>query len=274
MDFKKVDNLISKALSGQNQRSAKIINRRYGLDSKEKSTLAELGKEYNLTRERIRQIQAAIVKSIKEEVLKHGETMKFLKFVHSYLDKMDNVRSAKMLVKDFMSEEKVDYDEDVFANRLHFLAELAGEPNVAYEDADWHGSWHNSKEAYKKAQAVVEHLLKFQEHDFDKFMKDATKKFNLPEKTILNYLNISKRFGKGPYGDLGAKHWIHINPKTARDKNFLVLKKAGKPLHFREIADLVNKLEGVKKSHPDTVHNELIKDDRFVLVGRGMYALK
>ena len=274
MDFKKVDNLINKAIGSQNQRSAKIINKRYGLDSKDTSTLAELGKDYNLTRERIRQIQSVIVKSIKEEVLHHSETVKFLKFVHNYLDKMDSVRSAKLLVKDFMAEEKSEYDEEVFSNRLHFLAELAGDPIVSPEDADWHRTWHNSKEAHKKAQAVVDHLVKFQEHDFDKFMKDATKKFDLPEKTIINYLNISKKFGVGPYGDMGAKHWIHINPKTARDKNYLVLKKAGRPLHFREIAEMVNKLDGVKKSHPDTIHNELIKDDRFVLVGRGMYALK
>lgn len=274
MDFKKVDNLINKALSAQNQRSAKIINKRYGLDSRETSTLAELGKDYNLTRERIRQIQSSIVKSIKEEVLKHGETMKFLKFIHAYLEKMDGVRSAKLLVKDFMAEEKAEYEEEIFSNRLHFLAELAGEPNVHAEDNDWHGVWHNNKDAHKKAQAVVDHLVKFQEHDFKKFLDEATKKFDLPEKTILNYLHISKKFGTGPYGEMGAKHWIHINPKTARDKNYLVLKKAGRPLHFREIAEMVNKLDGVKKSHPDTIHNELIKDDRFILVGRGMYALK
>lgn len=274
MDFKKVDNLINKAISGQNQRSQRIITKRYGLDSKATSTLAALGGEYNLTRERIRQIQEVIVKSIREEVMRHGETMKFLKFVHNYLDKMSGVRSAKLLIKDFMQEEKVDYDAEVFSNRLHFLAELAGEPNVSSEDDDWHGVWHNDKEAYKKAKAVVDDLLKFQVHDFESFSKEATKKFGLNEKTLMNYLATSKKFGAGPYGDLGAKHWIHVNPRTARDKNFIVLKKAGKPLHFREIADLVNKLEGVKRSHPDTVHNELIKDDRFVLVGRGMYALK
>src|SRR3989344_8362628 len=133
MDFKKVDNLINKALSSQNQRPAKIINKRYGLDSQKTSTLAELGKDYNLTRERIRQIQATIVKTMKEEILRHGETVKFMKFIHNYLDKMDGVRSAKLLVKDFMAEEKSDYEEEVFSNRLHFLAELAGEPDVSFE---------------------------------------------------------------------------------------------------------------------------------------------
>ncbi len=95
----------------------------------------------------------------------------------------------------------------------------------------------------------------------------------MPEVLIVNYLSASKHFGVGPYGDLGAKHWAHVHPRTVRDKSFLVLKKAGAPMHFKEIALLVNKLDK-KQSHPATVHNELIKDSRFSLVGRGTYALK
>lgn len=47
-------------------------------------------------------------------------------------------------------------------------------------------------------------------------------------------------------------------------------------MHFRKITDTINeiKFDG-KKAHPATVHNELILDhDRYVLVGRGIYALK
>jgi len=56
----------------------------------------------------------------------------------------------------------------------------------------------------------------------------------------------------------------------------LVFKKHGKPLHFTEVATLIDKLAynlPNKKTYPQTVHNELIKDGRFVLVGRGTYAL-
>jgi DNA-directed RNA polymerase delta subunit len=56
-----------------------------------------------------------------------------------------------------------------------------------------------------------------------------------------------------------------------------VLRSINKPLHFREIAHLIDKYglgkHVSKKTHPQTVHNELIKDARFVLVGRGIYAL-
>jgi len=94
----------------------------------------------------------------------------------------------------------------------------------------------------------------------------------LPDLLIINYLAASKRFAVGPYGDLGADHWLHVNPRTVRDKAYLVLQRAGQPLHFREIARLVNELDERQRS-PATVHNELIKDPRFVLVKRGFYSL-
>ena len=43
-------------------------------------------------------------------------------------------------------------------------------------------------------------------------------------------------------------------------------------MHFKEVADAIQNLFS-RKAHVATTHNELIKDKRFVLVGRGLYAL-
>jgi hypothetical protein len=43
-------------------------------------------------------------------------------------------------------------------------------------------------------------------------------------------------------------------------------------MHFSEVAKTIGSLFE-KKAHVATCHNELIKDKRFVLVGRGLYAL-
>jgi len=274
MDLNRLYNLIDKSIKSHDKRAADIVVNRYGLESEGYRTLASLGEDYDLTRERVRQIQDATVGAIRSELKRHKEIMAFLKFIHSHLDKMDGLRRSDLLVQDVINLKNVDSNEQILKNRLHFIAEIAGEPTVVSSDDKWHDVWHNDKEAYEIAKALAKHLDQFNDHDFDKFVGHAKDKFDLPKDTIVNYLHISKNFGKGPYGDLGAKHWVHINPKTTRDKNYLVLSRASKPLHFREIADLVNSLDGVKPSHPDTVHNELIKDDRFKLVGRGMYALK
>ena len=47
------------------------------------------------------------------------------------------------------------------------------------------------------------------------------------------------------------------------------MKKKKKPLHFTAVAQGIS-----QDALPQTVHNELIKDQRFVLVGRGLYALE
>ena len=79
------------------------------------------------------------------------------------------------------------------------------------------------------------------------------------------------------YGETGLSSWSEINPKTARDWAYLVLKKGQKPLHFTEITEHINAVRAHrlnKKTNYQTVHNELIKDERFVLVGRGVYGLE
>lgn len=98
-------------------------------------------------------------------------------------------------------------------------------------------------------------------------------KFNEPY--FQNYVSISKKFDKNVFGDFGLKEWPEIEPKVIRDKSYLVLKKKQQPLHFSKIANEIGEM-GIDENpaHVQTVHNELIKDNRFVLVGRGIYGLK
>jgi DNA-directed RNA polymerase delta subunit len=79
---------------------------------------------------------------------------------------------------------------------------------------------------------------------------------------------------KNKFGKWGMAHWMEINPKGTREKIYLILNEVKKPLHFTEIAGLIDKYGlGKRKAHPQTVHNELIKDSRFVLIGRGTYVI-
>jgi hypothetical protein len=88
------------------------------------------------------------------------------------------------------------------------------------------------------------------------------------------YLGISKRIARNSYGDVGLRDWPEISPSTIRDKIYLVLKKKGEALHFEDIAKHINDAKfDSHKALVATVHNELIKDNRFSLVGRGIYGL-
>lgn len=267
-----VDELIETALINQDERSKRILLGRYGLGQLRRKTLAQLGKEYGLTRERVRQIQAASLGVIRSEIKSHKDAMKLLKLLERYMKDIGNIRRGDLLAEDFaiILGESIGHGE--LSNKLHFLADVLEWPEVSSANEDWHTAWYSKNEAYETAKNIVKDLLKTNDHNFDSFMKSAAERYKMSEPRIINHLVISKRFGVGPFGDMGADHWIHVNPKTVRDKIYLVLQRADDPLHFSEIAALVNGLSD-KKRAAATVHNELIKDDRFNLVGRGTYTI-
>lgn len=77
------------------------------------------------------------------------------------------------------------------------------------------------------------------------------------------------------FGNWGHREWRDVKPKTINDKIYLVLQNHGKPMHYQDIAKKINEtgFDG-KPVNTATVHNELILDDKYVLVGRGLYALQ
>ena len=93
------------------------------------------------------------------------------------------------------------------------------------------------------------------------------------QEVMKRWLSISKAIGKNAIGEWGVSHSPNVKTKGMRDYAFLVIRKHGSPIHFREVAKQITQVFK-KKAHVATTHNELIKDPRFVLVGRGLYALK
>jgi hypothetical protein len=102
-------------------------------------------------------------------------------------------------------------------------------------------------------------------------VKDVSEKYKNDE-VLKRWLRISKKIDKNPLGEWGVSHSPNIRAKGIRDYAFLAMRRHGSPIHFKDIAKIITDLFD-KKAHPATTHNELIKDPRFVLVGRGLYAL-
>ncbi len=94
-------------------------------------------------------------------------------------------------------------------------------------------------------------------------------------KVLYSLLRAARRIEQNKFGHWGTHTSREINPKTINDKIYLVLSNNKQPLHFGEIADIINKIAfDSKQANAATVHNELILDDKYVLVGRGLYGLK
>ena len=102
-------------------------------------------------------------------------------------------------------------------------------------------------------------------------MKDVSDQYR-DEEIVKRWLSISKAVAKNGLGEWGKSTSHNIRTRGVKDYAFLVMRRHGSPMHFKEVASAISKTFG-KKTHDATCHNELIKDPRFVLVGRGIYAL-
>ncbi len=265
IESNKLNNLLKFCLAGLSARQKEVLEGRYGLAGSEGLTLAELGGKYNLTRERVRQIEALALKAAQAKT-EGPEFNEFVKAVTAALRNSGGLKREDLLLAELCG--------DANDSRARFLLEIAGKFQYSKDDKSTYPFWYLSDADKKKAESFVGSLVKSADRDnFNASFAVAAKGFGLTENAARNYASVSKKVAMNTYGDLGLSEWPEINPKTARDWAYLVLKRESRPLHFTDIAERVTDLRK-KRAHSPTIHNELIKDANFVLVGKGTYTLK
>ncbi|MBI5456546.1 hypothetical protein HY969_02300 [Candidatus Kaiserbacteria bacterium] len=263
-------------LSNLPDRSRKVLTHRFGLNpTGERRTLDAIGKEYGITRERIRQIENHGLGHIREsEAYKtHAAAIEDLKRILANL--------GGVLPEHILLEEIPKSDTD--RNHVLFLLTVGHHFNYERENNDFHARWHVDSGLSEKLEHALMRLYEAIELEnlipedeflamFEKFLKEEGIKSPQPEH-MGRWLLISKRIGKNPLGEWGRMESPHVRIRNTRDFAYLTLKRHGSPMHFTEVAQAIAKIFR-REAHPATTHNELIKDNRFVLVGRGLYALK
>ncbi len=258
-------------------RLREVVERRFGLRGKAPETLEAIGQSFGVTRERIRQIE--------EDGLKHIAKPEAVALLQPALSSLEKHFEDHGHV---LEESKLLHSvaEPRFHNYVYFLLTVGKPFRRRVEDDTWHGRWFTKDEALKAAESIMtrtaEELANVKKpvlaSELFKILKAQAKEVLgvVPSNPDLleSYLSISKLIKQNPYGEFGLVSWPTIRPRGVRDKAYAVLSRAEKPMHFREVAMAISKSGwSSKKAHPQTVHNELIKDSRFVLVGRGLYAL-
>lgn len=270
---KNLDQLIHSLFDGFTQKQQKVLSDRFGLKNGKRSTLQEIGDELGVTRERVRQIEEQAMKKTKGRI--EDTAGFFLDVAKEHLSRSGGVREDKLFVGEVLRRsglaKGVKYPEE----KARFVLLVAGTPLYHKEDDAFHAFWYSDRKAEKKFFDFVRQMTQFLKNiDRDALFREKAHMKQLPDVGAAHLLSIPKHFGMNVFGDFGLREWAEIEPRTIRDKAYLTLKKYGKPLHFEDIAKNIQRL-GIdrKAAHVQTVHNELIKDKRFVLVGRGMYAL-
>ncbi|MBU2564582.1 hypothetical protein KKA23_03320 [Patescibacteria group bacterium] len=277
-------NTISKTLSNRiekallyltNDRVKDVIERRFGIKTGKPETLESIGKSYGITRERVRQIQDSGLR-----VLKSENVIKLFEPAFIQIDKVFSDHGY-LMGEEYLYSLITGSDSNSSRGYLYLILTLGDPYQRVINDDIFHTYWMSRPDARNKAKNVIDFLV----NHFDKNGKVVNeseildvlskKHSNLPSNLFKVVLDIAKKVDKNNFDEIGLVHWPEITPQGVKDRAYLVLKKHGEPLHFTNITSSINDIGiGNKTAYVQTVHNELIKDDRFVLCGRGTYGLK
>jgi hypothetical protein len=257
------------------KRGQDVIVNRYGLGPQAKRmTLDAIGKKYGITRERVRQIENhSLITVRKSKEYKNSQPV--FTELKEVISNLGGVIAEKELLKHLAKDESTQ-------NHIHFLLVVGEEFKREKEDEEFKHRWHIDPDLQKKIEGALRKLYSRLSDDelvlegdlintFLEEVKDMNDKYK-NEEVIKRWLALSHKIGKNPLGEWGKTDSANVNAKGMRDYAFLVIRKHGSPIHFKEVAKAISQYFN-KKAHVATTHNELIKDPRFVLVGRGLYAL-
>jgi hypothetical protein len=256
-------------------RARDILEKRYGLTKDGESyTLESIGQSYGITRERVRQIENYGIQSIQksEEYKKHYDL--FIE-LQKLIDELGGGVVAEHVLLDELS------DDPIVRNHIYFLLIVGDTFYKQKENPHFEHRWFTERKVAEAVEAALKKVHKSLSPDDlvseteilnrfkDELIEIAERQ---DEEALRRWLLISKQIGRNPLGDWGHADSPNIRVKGIRDYAYLAVKRHGSPMHFREVAESINELFD-HDAHVATTHNELIKDERFVLVGRGLYAL-
>ncbi len=265
-----------------NPREKDVLKRRFGLDGADKATLEEIGKAHNLTRERVRQIEASGVVKIKKIHELDEIVADLKKAMDSLLAEYGGLLDKQYLLgilADLAKKNNQLDDPKAYANKLEFLLSKALDGDfLTVRQHQYFNEFVSSRkqtidhleeaaaELTKKIKetkklfstedliGVIKELEAFKK-SAGKFQVDATAqawplkinqhevaKLTFEHKPFYAFLQALKEVEQNIFGAWGEASSREIKPKTINDKIYLVLKKEGKPMHYHDIVKRINEL--------------------------------
>ncbi len=273
------EEIVREILGNLKERDKAILTKRYGLNGTEIKTLAAIGTEQSLTRERVRQIEKDLIKNLRKQGLTKEAFVRTRDLLINTINEHGKVISEDQLLEVFGVREEKDRNAIIFL--LHLIEELENFLHANYKNC-WSTILFNRQLLHEFAthsKTILEGKGKpVHEKEFLEAFKETefyqANQLELTDRVILNFLDLAHEIEKNSFDFWGLESWKEIKPKDVGDKAYLVLKHHGKPEHYSVITEMINKSKFDKRTaYKETVHNELIKDSRFILIGRGIYAL-
>lgn len=255
------------------EREREIISRRFGLFDR-KETLEQIGELLGITRERVRQLEKAVMQKLctAGEQHKLPGVVDFQTKVINELEKVGQVSRISSLTSNLVSD-----PTKIEQSRITFLCSLCPDVVVVQDDDNYHAcvsdkTIYNEKSLKEAISNIATIVAKIGE---PKSIDIIAKQAGINDDKRAKALASSSKLLTSLNEQWGLVKWPLVNPKNIRDKIYVILKENGKHMHFNEISAAIKDSEFKRKDvTTQAIHNELIKDKRFVLIGRGIYALK
>lgn len=254
-------------------REREIVTRRYGLFDR-KETLEQIGELLGITRERVRQLEKSVMTRMsmaaEQGTIPHVADVQDR--IVAELQTMGGAARVTELTAKLVAENSRDEQ-----SRVTFLAHLCPELVVINDDNDFYQgvalkSLHDEKQLKKLVAKLIDAVKKANDVQPISALAQAAGIKDPAHAAAL--ASLSKKLAT-LNGVWGLVRWPMVNPKNIRDKIYVILHQSGRHMHFNEIAKAIKDSEFKRKDvTTQAIHNELIKDDRFVLIGRGIYALR
>ncbi|MBR1874789.1 hypothetical protein IJ798_00175 [Candidatus Saccharibacteria bacterium] len=271
--------IIAKAISSslnivEQDREREIISRRFGLTSGNRETLEQIGEMLSITRERVRQLEKAIL--IRLRISAEDNTIPDLagaeKIIVRNLTEMGRIARISSLAKKIYGD-KVTEKQKL---ELAFIGEISSNLTVIEENDSYYHSlgiadYGDDEKIKEKVEEIVKIIKK---NKAPMTLDELDNKLNYEHPDHIKAVASTSKLLATLNNLWGLAKWPTVNPKNIRDKIYVVLEEKREPMHFEEIANAIKESDFRRKNVTiQAIHNELIKDSRFVLIGRGIYAL-
>jgi len=267
-------------LEGLTEKEKSVITRRIGL-SWERETLQSIGDDYGITRERVRQIEDVWIRKI-GRIIKSSRLLEIQTCGGKILRDHGGLLTRDRLVSNVISELGL-RSEDINDGIVEIV--LQSDFNIQKSKPQlWTHTYFTLPEVNKRVIAEIHkealRILKKRGDIIENTVIYEMIKINLfaqfwKIETLLvdSALDVFLDIVKGEEKFVGLEKWKILNPSTLKDKAIYILKKRKEPTHFVDMTNAIAEhfKEPVKVA---TIHNELIRNNEFVLIWRWIYVLK
>ena len=233
----------------EQDREKEIISRRFGL-SGTKETLEQIGEMLSITRERVRQLEKAIVVRLR---------------IGAEENSIDSLAPAEKLIIRSLSE----------CGRVARISDLAtriyGHPSTVEERAgiaflssiSTHLTILNENDKYYESVAISDYgdekklrtrideiVTVIRDHKSPMTLTDLDNSLNYEHPDHIRAIASTSKL-LANLGDLwGLAKWPTVNPRNIRDKIFVILETHGEPMHFSDIAAAIRSSDFKRKTSP------------------------